>query len=466
MKLKQTFIHNICQIILEKGETVTEASEKPIQKQKNEINFDSQRHHNKNKPSIDTTTDSHKIKMLLKNEKAQEAKGLLQNNKATIHLQPESYKSKRIKEMLSMRSFYDLLHSNDGFHALQTYFSKAHSLLIPHTSLPQTHTPHTPHTAHTTPPNTHPHPHLHSHSNLSTKHLTHLPPLSTNPDIGATTTSPTHFHFHHPQSPFITPNSPTYSNSHPNSNTNSHSNVNVNDNANENGNGNANLNANPRNNNKSYNQSPPALLLPPHQSSQSSNFTPSCASPNFHFGSAAQNEGVTVYLDEFQLYKVMCGVLERVNEVYVFDLFDALQPRGYATISFNEFYLLIILLAAKESGQLLNAFYNHSIQFFYLISAAQETISGERMLRFGRIISLKEEILQENCTKLGYNSFSQIKFDDFNLYYFCLFNQFDNSYQMFQKNKQDKRNIAIQNRDVSRHIGGARCCSGKVCRIL
>jgi len=204
-----------------------------------------------------------------------------------------------------------------------------------------------------------------------------------------------------------------------------------------------------------------------------------------------EDEGNTKLLpilaaDEFAFSHLLSSIFDNLEEIYLLDTFDTIDPKCSGNISTKEFYLCILLWAAKEEGKLTHALYIHSQQFFEMISANQEIITSERLLRFGRILGFREEVLLSSLEHIMGKTISVANCDDFVTFYYYLFSQYDQAFEKYAKteisstpnNEIAKENIEdtkehdktegpemIGNKLAAPRVKGG-CCAAQVCSIF
>ena len=171
----------------------------------------------------------------------------------------------------------------------------------------------------------------------------------------------------------------------------------------------------------------------------------------------------TLAADEYSFGKILLNTLNNVEGVYVLDTFDTIDPQCTGLIDYKKFYLCILLWIAKEEGCLTHVLYSYGQQFYETISGGPKTmITAERLLKFGRILGFREELLLENLGKLMGKAML-INEEDFVLFYFFLFNQFDQAFDNFNK-IETRGKEGMQKYQAVRVKGG--CCTTNVCEII
>ncbi len=178
---------------------------------------------------------------------------------------------------------------------------------------------------------------------------------------------------------------------------------------------------------------------------------------------AAKTGPPALEADEYAFGRLMLGVMGNIDEIYMLDTFDTIDSRCSGTIGYKEFYLCVMLMAAKEEGMTTHALYLHGQRFFDMISAGQEVVSEERLLKFGRVIGFREEVLLDNLTKLLGKDCTMVNCEDFVTFYYYLFSQYDQSFQSYRSKSVEKQ-VPMQKFAVQRVRSG--CCTGRVCSIV
>ena len=170
--------------------------------------------------------------------------------------------------------------------------------------------------------------------------------------------------------------------------------------------------------------------------------------------------------DEFAFGRVIMRILGNIDEIYILDTFDTIDSRCTGTIGFKEFYICVLMWAAKEEGETTHALYLHGQKFFELVSAGQEVISAERLLKFGRIIGFKEEVLLDSLAQILGKSCTMANSEDFITYYYYLFSQYDQAFKNF-----NLKPVAVPAKATPSSIYAAPmvrggCCTAKICQII
>jgi len=108
----------------------------------------------------------------------------------------------------------------------------------------------------------------------------------------------------------------------------------------------------------------------------------------------------------------------------VFDIFDK-DDKG--TIGFNEIFLLISLLAARETGHTLQFLYQHGKDFFDLLVDDLNTniLTFEQFLHLGYVMGLNEETICASLKDFQIDENELIDYDNFILYYYAVFDELD-----------------------------------------
>ena len=183
-----------------------------------------------------------------------------------------------------------------------------------------------------------------------------------------------------------------------------------------------------------------------------------------------QDEGgskSTLLADEFAFSRMISGLLDNVDEIYLLDTFDTIDPKCNGAIGFKEFYLYVLLWAAKEEGGLSYMLYMNGQRLYEIIAGGQEVVATERVLRFGRILGFKEELLLESLEQILGKEATMSNCEDFVTFYYYLFEQYDQAFEKYKTGKAVKssgKEESVPKHPAPRVQGG--CCTAKVCTIF
>lgn len=134
------------------------------------------------------------------------------------------------------------------------------------------------------------------------------------------------------------------------------------------------------------------------------------------FMTNATSPGNTFNESQFSHFMARLTDFTEYETLDIFDLFDK-DESGY--IGFDEFFLIISLLAARESGQCTKFLYKHGRAMFDLISASSSTsysgtsilITFERFSRFGFVLGMSETELMAMLTPFEVTLFDMVDVD-------------------------------------------------------
>jgi len=137
-------------------------------------------------------------------------------------------------------------------------------------------------------------------------------------------------------------------------------------------------------------------------------------------------------LNELQFSHLLARLTD-FNEFESLDIFDIFDKDETGYIGFEEFFLLIALLAARESGQCTKFLYKHGRAMFDLIASSSSTsytgtsilITFERFSKFGYTLGMSETELITMLRDFEVNLFDMVDVDRFLLYYFMILDAFD-----------------------------------------
>mmetsp|Transcript_46640 Transcript_46640/g.117486 ORF Transcript_46640/g.117486 Transcript_46640/m.117486 type:complete len:326 (+) Transcript_46640:24-1001(+) len=110
----------------------------------------------------------------------------------------------------------------------------------------------------------------------------------------------------------------------------------------------------------------------------------------------------------------------------ILEIFDIFDKEDHGSIGFNEFFLLISMYCAKESGQSTQFLYMHSVNTFSLLCEKNSNvITFERFTRLGYILGLPETQLMSSLKEYSVNVYKPITYEEFTLYYFLILDDMD-----------------------------------------
>ncbi|KYQ90049.1 hypothetical protein DLAC_08634 [Tieghemostelium lacteum] len=171
-------------------------------------------------------------------------------------------------------------------------------------------------------------------------------------------------------------------------------------------------------------------------------------------------------------FVLLLRYLTDLHSYQILNLFDSLDKDDIGCIGFEEFFLLIALLAAKECGQTTKFLYQHSRVMFEIVSGVplQNSkniqpnnnnnnnnnrginnsnnnnniekdqysiddiyINFDKFCKFGNIIGLASDYLLSYLERFNTVIFDKINFEMFLLFYFVILDEFDRSSSSFHK---------------------------------
>eukprot|EP00347_Sterkiella_histriomuscorum_P004642 403359675 len=130
------------------------------------------------------------------------------------------------------------------------------------------------------------------------------------------------------------------------------------------------------------------------------------------------------------------------------ELYEILDSCGFESVGFREFCAFVLIVASINSAQLVRCLYDHGALLFDIIGAGQQYISGERLKLLGRILAVNQEIMQEVLDQFDLTYTSIIQFEDFQMFYFEVFQQIDMIIQEQVKEAQDVEQQLILKDDL------------------
>jgi len=160
-----------------------------------------------------------------------------------------------------------------------------------------------------------------------------------------------------------------------------------------------------------------------------------------------------IEVDEYHLKALLTVVCDDVGDGWVIEVFDVLDYKSQGVITFREFYVFILLLAALESFELTKFLYHYGGSVYEQLSQFQDTINRERMRKIGRIIGFSELSLLKTSKELDYLDQDPLSFEEFQLFYFSIFDEHDKS------NVVPDKKLGKGNKSKGRCGGKLRVCT-------
>ncbi|CDW73237.1 UNKNOWN [Stylonychia lemnae] len=133
------------------------------------------------------------------------------------------------------------------------------------------------------------------------------------------------------------------------------------------------------------------------------------------------------------------------------ELYDILDSCGFESVGFREFCAFVLIVAAIPSAQLTKCLYDHCALLFDIVAAGQINISGERMKLLGRIISINEDIMQNICDQFDVGFTTIVSYEDFQMYYFEVFQQVDSIIQDQLMEQQQLKQLQEDNQQYNQN---------------
>jgi hypothetical protein len=108
------------------------------------------------------------------------------------------------------------------------------------------------------------------------------------------------------------------------------------------------------------------------------------------------------------------------------EVYDILDSSIMESIGFREFCVLVYLVSASNSSQLMRCLYDHGALIFDILAAGQPLITGERLKTLGiRVLSINDEIIEDVSMQHGIKYSSMVGFEEFQVFYFEVFQLVD-----------------------------------------
>jgi len=109
----------------------------------------------------------------------------------------------------------------------------------------------------------------------------------------------------------------------------------------------------------------------------------------------------------------------------ILDLFDTFDKDDSGKTGFDEFFLLISLLAARECCRTTQFLHLHGEALFSVLSKGSPQISFERFARIGFVVGVPEHMILQRLKEFGVGVFDTMNCEEFNLYYFTILDDLD-----------------------------------------
>eukprot|EP00013_Stygamoeba_regulata_P004318 CAMPEP_0177631394 /NCGR_PEP_ID=MMETSP0447-20121125/1728_1 /TAXON_ID=0 /ORGANISM="Stygamoeba regulata, Strain BSH-02190019" /LENGTH=262 /DNA_ID=CAMNT_0019132879 /DNA_START=52 /DNA_END=840 /DNA_ORIENTATION=- len=140
-----------------------------------------------------------------------------------------------------------------------------------------------------------------------------------------------------------------------------------------------------------------------------------------------QMNAPTGKMDENQFIKVL-RALSDFRDYEIIEIFDIFDPLDEGMIVFDDFFLLLAMLAARLTGQSTQFLYRHGKQMFQLCSSSEDTsqkITYEQFSRLGVVIGVNEMHISAALKGVNFSVFDLISYDDFMLFWFAILDDLD-----------------------------------------
>jgi len=107
------------------------------------------------------------------------------------------------------------------------------------------------------------------------------------------------------------------------------------------------------------------------------------------------------------------------------DIFDLFDKDDSGSIGFEEFFLLLALLAARESGRSTQFLFMHGKKLFEIVSRGAPKISFQVFARIGLICGIPELALLNRLKEFNITLFDSFDCSEFLQYYFVILDDLD-----------------------------------------
>lgn len=164
---------------------------------------------------------------------------------------------------------------------------------------------------------------------------------------------------------------------------------------------------------------------------------------------AGTNDG---RLDENQFLYAL-RKLTTFKDHEILDLFDLFAWRDGSRMAFDEFFMLLALLAARECGRCTQFLHLHARPLFTLLARTEDpnaTISFERFSALAPILGISEQAILLRLREFGIGPLDPLSFEDFTLYYFATMDDLD-------KGNFEARSTVLTTIDTDQGDGRDKC---------
>eukprot|EP01102_Stenamoeba_stenopodia_P011648 TRINITY_DN3599_c0_g1_i1.p1 TRINITY_DN3599_c0_g1~~TRINITY_DN3599_c0_g1_i1.p1 ORF type:complete len:445 (-),score=100.73 TRINITY_DN3599_c0_g1_i1:24-1358(-) len=135
--------------------------------------------------------------------------------------------------------------------------------------------------------------------------------------------------------------------------------------------------------------------------------------------------------------------LTDLGDHQILEVFDTFDHNHQGAITFNEFFLIISLLVARETGQTTRFLYLHGKEIFEMLMGKEgNAITFEEFSRLGFIIGLTEDQVFAILKDFNLNLFNPIYYEDFMLYYYAVFDEWDKGRKAHQSSDVNNSSLS------------------------
>jgi hypothetical protein len=120
--------------------------------------------------------------------------------------------------------------------------------------------------------------------------------------------------------------------------------------------------------------------------------------------------------------------LTDLSDYEILEIFDIFDTQDIGVVQWEDFFVLVALIAARECRQTTVFLYCYGKRMFQILAnPATNKVNFERFSRLGFILGITEEELLLSLKEFNINKVTmQIDVEEFILYYFSILNKFDN----------------------------------------
>ncbi|KAL6051746.1 EF-hand calcium-binding domain-containing protein 9 [Balamuthia mandrillaris] len=138
-----------------------------------------------------------------------------------------------------------------------------------------------------------------------------------------------------------------------------------------------------------------------------------------------EDHGARIAMNENQFINFLRKLTD-FNDYEILEILDIFDKHQNGSIAFEEFFLILSMLSAREFGQATQFLYLHGRQVFEILCHSITTrINFERFARLGFVMGIPEEYILMRLLDYNLNTFHTFDREEFILYYFDILTHLD-----------------------------------------